>query len=125
MNDLMEQLADWLVDGNPTTRRRFMLRVARAGFATIAALAGLSTTATRVAAWTQVQCCKLSWVPNYCPGNTCPSGCTCYSWTCCTSGGCQYRCGECDTQHCSYIQQIGPCGGRCPNNPFEAAVGAS
>jgi hypothetical protein len=130
VTDQLERIQRWLVEGERSTRRRFLIRVGQAGFSTVAALAGLTALAQRADANT-VECCHLSYT-TYCAGSVCPPGCNCYEWTCCApyscstnqtscncpaGGGCQckYRCGECYAQNCSYIQQIGPCpGGRCP-----------
>lgn len=122
MSSQVERFQEWLVSGESTSRRRFLLRVGRAGFATFASMAGVSVAAQRVAASQQVQCCNLAYAPNFCPGggDHCPSGCNCYEWTCCSNQHCRFRCGECDSQACSYIAVIGKCtvGGICPTSPM-------
>lgn len=118
MSETIARLETWLAASETTSRRRFLIRVSRGALAIVGAIGGLSAVQQTVRAGMQVACCFLAYAPNYCPGSTCPSGCGCYTWTCCTAGGCKYRCGECYRDGCSYLQQIGPCpGGVCPTVP--------
>jgi hypothetical protein len=119
MSNVIERFEDWLIAPTPSTRRRFLVQVARGAFGLVAGVTGSSLVARAVAAGQHVQCCFLEFAPNYCPGSVCPSGCSCYTWTCCSAGGCRYTCGECYTQGCSYIQERTVCapGGHCPLQP--------
>jgi hypothetical protein len=116
MKWLLDWLESWTTSDDRSSRRSFVIRAGRAAFGLFEAAVGGAVTARVAQAGQYVQCCFLSYAPNYCPGSVCPSGCSCYTWTCCGTGGCRYLCGECDSHACSFIQQQTVCapGGHCP-----------
>lgn len=109
MSEVIDHLQHWLVSGDKTSRRRFLIQIGRAGFGTLAALAGLGSMSVVNAG--NVLCCNLSWPTNICPGYTCPTGCNCYVWYCCINGPGtnRYACGECNSVGCSFYYRAGTC----------------
>lgn len=108
MTDQLQRLQQWLVAGEKTTRRKFLVRAGKVGVGVFAALIGSSNVLA-----VMVQCCNLSWWPDQCPNNACPSECSCYVWICC-QGAQRYFCGECNNPppqqaRCSYYGKAGTC----------------
>lgn len=105
MRDQLERLEGWL-DAERTSRRNFLIRVGKSAFAVLAAAYGGFFGVSPALGYT-VKCCNLAY-QTQCPGYSCPSGCGCYTWTCCDSpSGCVYVCGECYTSHCSFFYANG------------------
>jgi hypothetical protein len=96
---ILERAEDYAGAPGRLSRRTFMGRAAKLSFALVAASAGAGVLAKPAKA---SYCCGLcsdccGW--SLCPGESCPNGCTTYTWTC-SGGGCTWVCGECCADQC-------------------------